>query len=58
MLEVKLRKLWSLHSVRFIMNKAVSLAQVGVIHPQTDVESVVRHAYENALFLCEQVLLV
>jgi len=28
--------------------------QVGVIHPETDVESVVRHAYDNALFLCEQ----
>jgi len=28
--------------------------QVGVIHPNTDIESVVRHAYDNALFLCEQ----
>jgi len=28
--------------------------QIGVIHPQTDLEEVVRHAYTNARFLCEQ----
>lgn len=29
------------------------LNQVGVIHPRTDLAAVVRHAYENAAFLCE-----
>jgi len=28
--------------------------QIGVINPQTDLESVVRHAYSDARFLCEQ----
>jgi len=28
--------------------------QVGVIHPKTDVEEVVTHAYTNAAFLCER----
>jgi len=28
--------------------------QVGVIHPDTDVEAVVRHAYQNARMLCEK----
>ena len=32
----------------------MSSLQVGVIHPYTDVEAVVRHAYDNALFMCEQ----
>ena len=28
--------------------------QVGVIHPDTDVEAVVRHAYNNARLLCQK----
>eukprot|EP00088_Acartia_fossae_P068403 TRINITY_DN8679_c0_g1_i1.p1 TRINITY_DN8679_c0_g1~~TRINITY_DN8679_c0_g1_i1.p1 ORF type:complete len:478 (-),score=48.01 TRINITY_DN8679_c0_g1_i1:478-1818(-) len=28
--------------------------QIGVINPSTDIEMVVRHAYQNAQFLCEQ----
>lgn len=28
--------------------------QIGVIHPHTDVEEIVKHAFHNAAFLCEQ----